>query len=98
MVDPPSSLFFKWWVGSAVNWNAVTVSPNAAGQHTAVPMARDMPYGRFLRRSPRHEISLGHRHGSGPFILLGTEAALWSGVIWPNYILLIERYISLISH
>ncbi|GBP25681.1 hypothetical protein EVAR_12158_1 [Eumeta japonica] len=43
---------------SAVNWNAVAVSPEAAGQHTGVPTMRDMPYGQLLRGSPRYRMSL----------------------------------------
>ncbi|GBP04591.1 hypothetical protein EVAR_68673_1 [Eumeta japonica] len=36
----------------------MTASPNAAGQHTGVTTTRDMPYGRFLKGSPRHRMSL----------------------------------------
>ncbi|GBP66562.1 hypothetical protein EVAR_44423_1 [Eumeta japonica] len=36
----------------------MTASPDAIGQHTGVLTARDMHYGRFLKGSPRHRMSL----------------------------------------
>ncbi|GBP11069.1 hypothetical protein EVAR_79740_1 [Eumeta japonica] len=73
-------LLKKWRVGSAVSWNADPASSNTTGQHTRVPMARDMLYERFLRVSFRHRMSLDTDTGR---VRLSYSARKWpSGVGW----------------
>ncbi|GBP91227.1 hypothetical protein EVAR_60677_1 [Eumeta japonica] len=48
----------KLQTGSAVSWTSMTASPKAAGQHAGVPLARDMPYGRFHKKLHWHRMPL----------------------------------------
>ncbi|GBP35398.1 hypothetical protein EVAR_94848_1 [Eumeta japonica] len=74
-----------------LSWNSIITLPNVAGRHVGEPTARNMPYGRYLKGSPRHTMSR-HRHGSGPFNLPGSEMAGWSGgVLDPSEVLNYER-------
>ncbi|GBP52463.1 hypothetical protein EVAR_39922_1 [Eumeta japonica] len=78
------------------SWISITASQNRAGRHTGVSAARDMPYGLFLKGSPRHRSHwiptrvasiLSARRGSGT----GVDFGLTLNIALTNNQLVLKR-------
>ncbi|GBP71333.1 hypothetical protein EVAR_57717_1 [Eumeta japonica] len=57
------------WSAMLYSWTSIIASPNAVRRRTGVSTARDTPYGRFLKGSPRHkslDTDTGRVHFSYP--------------------------------